>query len=73
MSEYRQHAAECRSLAGSMLSEEHREQLLAMAATWERMADERERSFRGASESAPEPKSGPVAGEGEGTVGDDRA
>jgi hypothetical protein len=48
MSEYRQHAAECRSLAASMLAEEHREQLLAMASTWDRMAEERERALRGA-------------------------
>ena len=42
--EYRQHAQECRRLAGTMGAHEHREQLLEMAATWERMADERERS-----------------------------
>ncbi len=45
-SEYRQHAVECRNLAASMFAEEHREQLLAMASTWEQMAEERERSLR---------------------------
>ncbi len=42
--EYRRHAQECRRLAATMGADEHREQLLEMAATWERMADERERS-----------------------------
>jgi hypothetical protein len=40
-SEYRQHAAECRALATSMDQGEQRDQLLEMAATWERLADER--------------------------------
>ena len=40
-SEYRQHAAECRSLANAMDQGDQRDQLLEMAATWERLADER--------------------------------
>jgi hypothetical protein len=40
-SEYRQHAAECRELAGKMESGEQREQLLGMAADWERLASDR--------------------------------
>ncbi len=39
-SEYRTHAVECRDLAASMDGEQ-REQLLEMAATWERLASER--------------------------------
>ena len=44
LSEYRQHASECRSLAATMPSDDQREQLLAMAETWDRLAEERERS-----------------------------
>ena len=40
-SEYRQHAAECRTLAGRMDVGEHRDQLLKMAATWDQLAAER--------------------------------
>lgn len=40
-SEYRQHAAECRGLAAKMDLGEKRDQLLAMAAHWDRMAEER--------------------------------
>lgn len=40
--EYRRHAADCRQLAG-LVKGEHREQLLAMAATWDSLAEERER------------------------------
>lgn len=39
-SEYRQHAAECRQLAGKM-GGEHRDQLLEMAATWDALARDR--------------------------------
>jgi hypothetical protein len=39
--EYRQHAKECRDLAKGLEAGEQREQLLTMAATWERLADER--------------------------------
>ena len=40
-SEYRQHAEECRGLAKGMAQGEHRDQLLEMAATWEKLAAER--------------------------------
>ena len=40
-SEYRKHAEECRVLANRMEQGEHRDQLLEMAATWDRLAAER--------------------------------
>ena len=40
-SEYRLHATECRSLANAMDQGDQRDQLLEMAATWERLAEER--------------------------------
>lgn len=40
-SEYRQHAAECRLLANRMELGEHRTQLLEMAATWDKLANDR--------------------------------
>jgi len=40
-SEYRQHAQECRALAAHMDLGPQRDQLLAMAAQWERMAADR--------------------------------
>ena len=42
-SEYRRHAEDCRKLARSADSEEHRELLNTMATTWDRLADDRER------------------------------
>jgi hypothetical protein len=45
-SEYRMHAEECRVLAGGMEQGDHREQLLEMAATWERLAAERSELVR---------------------------
>ena len=45
-SEYRQHATECRALAGKMEQGEHRNQLLEMAATWDRLAVERSERVR---------------------------
>jgi hypothetical protein len=41
--DYRQHASECRALARKARSEEERQQLLTMAATWDILAVERER------------------------------
>ena len=41
--EYREHAGECRKLAQSAKNEAERNQLMEMAAAWERMAIERER------------------------------
>ena len=45
-SEYRQHAAECRVLASGMGTGDHRDQLLEMAATWDRLAVERSELVR---------------------------
>lgn len=39
-SEYRQHARDCRALAVGMAGE-RRQQLIEMAETWEKLADER--------------------------------
>lgn len=39
-SDYRKHAEECRALARGM-NGEYRDQLLATAVTWEKLADER--------------------------------
>lgn len=39
-SEYRQHAEECRALAQGMQGEQ-RDQLIEMAATWEKLAKDR--------------------------------
>ncbi len=40
-SEYRRHAQECRELATTMDSAEHRDQMLKMAEHWERLAEDR--------------------------------
>ncbi len=40
-SEYRKHAEECRVLANRMAQGEHRDQLLDMAPTWDKLAEER--------------------------------
>lgn len=42
VAEYRQHAAECRKLAKGLSEGDARDQLLAMAETWERLAQDRE-------------------------------
>ena len=55
-SEYRQHADECRTLAARMDSGEHRDQLLEMAATWDRLADERAQQVKRRPERAGEPR-----------------
>ena len=41
ISEYRQHAEECRSLAQRMRHGEERDQLLDMARTWDGLTEER--------------------------------
>ena len=56
-SEYRRHAEECRTLARNAMSEQERNQLLTMAETWTKLAEERERMAEGPS----------------GTTGDERA
>ena len=40
-SEYRQHAEECRALARGVAAGPQREQLLDMAHTWDKLAEER--------------------------------
>jgi hypothetical protein len=40
-SEYRQHAAECRSIAAQMDSADQRRQILEMAEHWEKLAKDR--------------------------------
>ena len=47
VSEYRQHAKECRVLAHKSRSSEHRDMLLNMAATWESLADDRIKTAEG--------------------------
>jgi hypothetical protein len=44
VSEYRQHADECRKLARRAASPEHRDMLFNMAATWNSLAEERIKS-----------------------------
>jgi len=45
-SEYRKHAQECRVLAQQVPAGEQRNQLLEMARTWDRLADDREKLVR---------------------------
>jgi hypothetical protein len=45
VSKFRQHAEECRTLAQRMSAGEHRDMLLNMAATWDQLADRREREL----------------------------
>ena len=47
VSEYRQHAKECRVLAHKSRSSEHRDMLLNVAATWESLADDRIKTAEG--------------------------
>ena len=53
VSEYRQHAAECRALAAKMAVDENRGQMLEMAATWDRLADERAQALEVRGPAAP--------------------
>jgi hypothetical protein len=43
--DYRNHAVECRELAQRARSPDEREMLLNMAASWDNLADSRERSL----------------------------
>ena len=43
--EYRHYAGECRKLAMNARNDAERQQLMEMAAAWERMATERERQI----------------------------
>jgi hypothetical protein len=45
VSEYRDHAEECRTMAKHAASESHREMLLEMASTWDDLAENRERTM----------------------------
>ena len=47
VSEYRQHAKECRVLAHKSRSSEHRDMLLNMAATWESLPADRIKTAEG--------------------------
>jgi hypothetical protein len=42
VSDYRQHAAECRKLGAGVQNQEHKAMLTKMAETWESLAKERE-------------------------------
>ena len=54
--EYRRHALECRTLAKRMQQAESREQLLEMAAIWDRLADQREKDVQAEDRSEAEPE-----------------
>ena len=45
-SEYRQHAEECRNLAKGLAPGDQRDQLLKMAATWDKLASDRSELVR---------------------------
>jgi hypothetical protein len=45
VSEYQEHATECRQMAASMKDSEHKKQLNDMAEAWEMLARERERQL----------------------------
>jgi hypothetical protein len=45
VSEYEQHARECRNMAASMKDPEHKKQLQDMAAAWEMLASERRKQL----------------------------
>jgi hypothetical protein len=47
VSEYRQHARECRSLAKTARFSQHQEILLNMAAAWETLANDRIKTAEG--------------------------
>ena len=44
---YRQHAKECRGLAKTVRSPQHRDMLVNMAATWDRLAEDRIKTAKG--------------------------
>jgi hypothetical protein len=46
ITEFRQHAAECRAMARTIQKDDYRQQLLKMAEIWDSLADERERMQR---------------------------
>lgn len=46
VSEYREHAEECRKMAANTRNQEHKKQLQIMAEAWEMLAKEREKKIR---------------------------
>jgi hypothetical protein len=42
LAEYRRRAAECERLAGDAITDEHRQTILKIAASWRSLADQRE-------------------------------
>ena len=50
LTEYRRRAAECERLAQDAITEEHRQTILGIAATWRALADQRERLDLGGNE-----------------------
>jgi hypothetical protein len=60
-SEYRQHAEECRTLAKGMAEGDAREQLLKMAETWERLAQDRQAMVPADGEEPKEPEADGVS------------
>jgi hypothetical protein len=43
---YREHARECREMAGKALTADHRRRLLELAAQWEALAEDREKLIK---------------------------
>ena len=60
LSEYEQHAQECRNMTGSMKDPEHKKQLQDMAAAWEMLANERRKQL---ARQAPSVQAPPMAEE----------
>ena len=52
LSEYKQHADECRKMAANSSNPEHKRQLQIMAEAWEMLALEREKQLKKQSEGA---------------------
>ena len=46
LSEYKEHAQECRKMAAHIKNAEHKKQLENMAETWEMLAAEREKQLK---------------------------
>jgi len=56
VSQYRQHAKECRGLANQSRSPEHRQMPLNIAATWESLANDRIKTAEGLENRTEEPQ-----------------
>jgi hypothetical protein len=46
LNQYREHARQCRELAQQMQHADQRKQLILMAETWEKLAEDRARAVR---------------------------